>query len=123
MFYYGSIYVTNADASNLASDFVRNRWAVVSNLQMEQIYYSDTETDVRMEFVSDDDFPFELIHSLKTVSTVDFRWADEGRGTFGFWANGERLELSVHNDDEGYNPEGDIHWLDWVDRRIESACC
>jgi len=121
MFYYGSIFVTHADASNLASDFVRNRWAVVSNLQMEQIYYSDTETKVRMEFVSDDDFPFELIHSLKTVSTVDFKWADEGSGTFGCWSDGETMELSVDNDDEGYDPEGDTPWLDWVDSRLESA--
>ena len=56
------------------------------------------------------------------MSTVDFRWADEGRGIFGFWSDGKVLGLSVNNDDEGYDPEGDIPWLEWVDSRIESAC-
>ena len=122
MFYYGSIFVTNADAPNLVGDFMRNRWAVVHGLQVDVNHYSDTETRVRLEFVSDDDFPFDLIHALNTVSTVDFRWADEGRGIFGFWSDGKVLGLSVNNDDEGYDPEGDIPWLEWVDSRIESAC-
>lgn len=120
MFYYGSIYVTNADASSLVSDFVGNRWAAVSNLRIDTYPYSDTETRLGMEFVSDDEFPFDLIHALNTVSIVDFKWADEGRGTFGFWSDGETLEMSVDNADEEYDPEGDIPWLDWVDSRLEN---
>jgi hypothetical protein len=118
MFYYGSIFVTNADAPNLVGDFMRNRWAVVHGLQVDVNHYSDTETKMTLQFESPDDFPFDLIHALNTVSTVDFRWADEGQGIFGSWCDGERLDLSVDNDDEGYDPAGDTPWLDWVDSRI-----
>ena len=118
MFYYGSIFVTTTDVSNLLMDFNRNRWVAVDCLHVEMSPYSDTETELRLEFVSDDDFPFDLIHALNTVRSVEFKWADEGRGIFGFWSDGEVLELSVDNDDEGYDPEGDIPWLDWVDSRL-----
>ena len=83
MFYYGSIFVTNADAPNLVGDFMRNRWAVVHGLQEDVNHYSDTETKMTLQFESPEDFPFELIHALNTVSTVDFRWADEGQGSSG----------------------------------------
>ena len=73
MFYSGSIIVVHTDVSNLIQDFNSNRWGVVFGLYIDQILHSDTETKLQIEFTSGEEFPFDLIRALNTVSSVDFR--------------------------------------------------
>ena len=77
MFYNVSITVSKTDTTNLIKDFIRNRWAVIDCLQVEVDYsHTDIEDKVTLEFKSSKGFPFELIKSLNTVSTVDFKCED-----------------------------------------------